>query len=179
MLFRSFSNVCFYILVGSFPCRHLTVHAHQEFIVVFGFFQTVFYEVHCLYRVHIGKILAENPHAIQRLLVLQQVIATSAGSNDIDSREDALVGQVAVELQFHITSTFELFKDHFVHFGTGIYKRRSKDGQRTTAFNVAGSTEEAFRLVQCVASTPPDNTYPKPGKQYCRHVPNVLWSQGR
>ena len=51
MLFRSFSNVCFYILVGSFPCRHLTVHAHQEFIVVFGFFQTVFYEVHCLYRV--------------------------------------------------------------------------------------------------------------------------------
>ena len=91
MLFRSFSNVCFYILVGSFPCRHLTVHAHQEFIVVFGFFQTVFYEVHCLYRVHIGKILAENPHAIQRLLVLQQVIATSAGSNDIDSREDALV----------------------------------------------------------------------------------------
>ena len=51
MLFRSFSNICFYILVGSFPCRHLTVHAHQEFIVVFGFFQTVFYEVHCLYRV--------------------------------------------------------------------------------------------------------------------------------
>ena len=36
-----------------------------------------------------------------------------------------IVALNAVELQFHITSTFELFKDHFVHFGTGIYKRRS------------------------------------------------------
>ena len=144
---------------------------------VFGFSKRFFYEVHCLYRVHIGKILAENPHAIQRLLVLQQVIATSAGSNDIDSREDALVGQVAVELQFHITSTFELFKDHFVHFGTGIYKRRSKDGQRTTAFNVAGSTEEAFRLVQCVASTPPDNTLPKPGNSIVARAKRVMESR--
>ena len=155
MLFRSFSNVCFYILVGSFPCRHLTIHAHQEFIVVFGFFQTVFYEVHCFYRVHIGKILAENPHAIQRLLVLQQVIATSAGSNDIDSREDALVGQVAVELQFHITSTFELFKDHFVHFGTGVDQCGSDDSQRTAVFDVTGSTEETFGLMQgiCIHTT--------------------------
>ena len=164
MLFRSFSNVCFYILVGSFPCRHLTVHAHQEFIVVFGFFQTVFYEVHCLYRVHIGKILAENPHAIQRLLVLQQVIATSAGSNDIDSREDALVGQVAVELQFHITSTFELFKDHFVHFGTGIYKRRSRMVSEPPPSMLRAAPKKRFGLCSALASTPPDNTLPEAGE---------------
>ena len=82
----------------SLSCKSLTVHTHQEFVVVFGLFQTVFYEVHCLYRIHVGKILAKNPHAIQRLLILQQVVAASAGSDNIDSREDTLVGEGAVEL---------------------------------------------------------------------------------
>ena len=47
--------------------------AHQEFVVVFGLLQTVFYEVHGFYRIHVGKVLAENPHAVQCLLVLQQM----------------------------------------------------------------------------------------------------------
>ena len=76
----------------------LTVHAHQEFVVVFGLLQTVFYEVHCFYRIHVGMVLAENPHGVQCLLVWERVIAASAGGNDVDSREDTLVGQVAVEL---------------------------------------------------------------------------------
>ena len=84
-------NICMQLL--------LTVHAHQEFVVVFGLLQTVFYEVHGFYRIHVGKVLAENPHAVQCLLVLQQVVAAGAGGNDVDSREDTLVGQVAVELQ--------------------------------------------------------------------------------
>ena len=77
--------------------------------------QTVFYEVHGFYRIHVGKVLAENPHAVQCLLVLQQVVAAGAGGNDVDSREDTLVGQVAVELQLHITRTLEFFEDNLVH----------------------------------------------------------------
>ena len=42
--------------------------------------QTVFYEVHGFYRIHVGKVLAENPHAVQCLLVLQQVVAAGAGA---------------------------------------------------------------------------------------------------
>ena len=51
-------------------CR-LAVHAHQEFIVVFSLFQTVFYEIHSLNRVHVGKIFAQNPHAVESCLVKQ------------------------------------------------------------------------------------------------------------
>ena len=69
-------NICMQLL--------LTVHAHQEFVVVFGLLQTVFYEVHGFYRIHVGKVLAENPHAVQCLLVLQQVVAAGAGGNDVD-----------------------------------------------------------------------------------------------
>lgn len=100
-------NICMQLL--------LTVHAHQEFVVVFGLLQTVFYEVHGFYRIHVGKVLAENPHAVQCLLVLQQVVAAGAGGNDVDSWEDTLVGQVAVELQLHITRTLEFFEDNLVH----------------------------------------------------------------
>ncbi len=43
-------NICMQLL--------LTVHAHQEFVVVFGLLQTVFYEVHGFYRIHVGKVFA-------------------------------------------------------------------------------------------------------------------------
>ena len=62
-----------------------------------------------------ARYFAENPHAVQCLLVLQQVVAAGAGGNDVDSWEDTLVGQVAVELQLHITRTLEFFEDNLVH----------------------------------------------------------------
>ena len=74
----------------------LTVHAHQKFIVVFGLLQAVFHKIHGFYRVHVGQVFTQNPHTIQSLLVLQQVVTARAGSNDVDSGEDALVGQVAI-----------------------------------------------------------------------------------
>ena len=113
-------------------------------------------------------------------LSCSKVIATSAGSNDIDSREDALVGQVAVELQFHITSTFELFKDHFVHLEPVSISAVARMVSEPPPSMLQQHQKEAFRLVQCVGvHTSGQYFYPKPGKQYCRHVPNVLWSQGR
>ena len=33
------------------------IHAHQEFVVVSCFFQTVFYEIHCFDRIHIARYL--------------------------------------------------------------------------------------------------------------------------
>ena len=76
-------NICMQLL--------LTVHAHQEFVVVFGLLQTVFYEVHGFYRIHVGKILAKNPHTVQSSLVEQQVVAAGARCHNVDSREDTFV----------------------------------------------------------------------------------------
>ena len=51
---------------------------------------------HGLHGVHVGNVLAKNPHAVEGGLILQQVVATGAGGHKVDSREDALVAQGAV-----------------------------------------------------------------------------------
>ena len=164
MLFRSFSNVCFYILVGSFPCRHLTVHAHQEFIVVFGFFQTVFYEVHCLYRVHIGKILAENPHAIQRLLVLQQVIATSAGSNDIDSGKMRLLDRLRSSCSSILPVPLNSSKITSSILEPVSISAVARMVSEPPPSMLRAAPKKRFGLCSALASTPPDNTLPEAGE---------------
>ena len=115
-------NICMQLL--------LTVHAHQEFVVVFGLLQTVFYEVHGFYRIHVGKVLAENPHAVQCLLVLQQVIAAGAGGNDVDSRGRyacwTSCGRAANSI---LPRTLEFFEDNLVHLRAGVNQGSGKDGQ--------------------------------------------------
>ena len=59
--------------------EELAVHAHQEFVVVLGLLQTVLHEIHRFQRVHVGQILAQNPHAVQCSLILQEVVAARAG----------------------------------------------------------------------------------------------------
>ena len=78
---------------------------------------------------------------------MQQVVAACATCHDVYGREDALVGQSAVELQFHVTRALELFENHFVHLGTSVGQCSGNDGQRTSTLNVARSTEEALGLV--------------------------------
>ena len=62
-------------------------------------------------------------------LVEQQVVAAGAGGNDVDSREDTLVAQVAVELQLHVTRTLEFFEDNLVHLRAGVNQGSGDDGQ--------------------------------------------------
>ena len=38
-------------------------------------------------------------------------------------------GEFPVELQFHITGSFEFFEDHFVHFRSGVDQGSSKNGE--------------------------------------------------
>ena len=70
-------NAVFFKKIAFFSLG-LRVHAHQELFVVFRFLQTVFHEIHRLYRVHVRQVLTQNPHAVKRSLVEQQVIAARA-----------------------------------------------------------------------------------------------------
>ena len=81
---------------------------------------------------------------------MQQIVATRRREHQVDGGEDTLVRERAVELDLGVTCTLELFEDHLVHLRTGIHKCCSDDGQRTAAFDVTGSTEEALRLLQGV-----------------------------
>ena len=60
------------------------------------------------------------------------------------------VGELAVELKFHVTGTLEFFKDHLIHFGSRVNQCRGNDGQRSSVFHVSGRTEKSFWLVKGV-----------------------------
>ena len=85
--------------VSRFSCiswERLVVHREEEFFVARCAFEAVFEEFHGFYRVHVGKVAAKYPHAVEGLLVEQQVVAACAGCVDVDGGEDALVGQFTV-----------------------------------------------------------------------------------
>jgi hypothetical protein len=69
---------------------------------------------------------------------------------DVDRREGALVGDLAVEDDFRIAGALELFEDHFVHAAAGIDQRGGDDGQRAAFLDVARRAEEALRPLQRV-----------------------------
>jgi len=66
---------------------------------------------------------------------------------DVERREDALVGNLAVEDQFRIAGALELFENHFVHAAAGVDQRGGDDGQRTAFFDVTRGAEEALRAL--------------------------------
>ena len=69
---------------------------------------------------------------------------------DVDRREGALVGQLAVEDDFRIAGALELLEDHFVHAAAGIDQRGGDDGQRAAFLDIARRAEEALRPLQRV-----------------------------
>ena len=67
-----------------------------------GLNQTVANSIHCFDGVHLCNILAHNPHAVQRGLILQQIIATSRRLYQVEGREHTLVREHAVKLYFGV-----------------------------------------------------------------------------
>ena len=118
-------------------------------------YQTIADGTHSLDGIHLGNEFADNPHAVQCGLILQQLVATCRRKYQVDSWEHAFVGKHTVELQFGVTCTLEFLEDYFVHLRTSVCQCGSNDGQRTAAFDVTGCTEETLGLLQgiCVDTT--------------------------
>ena len=133
-----------------FLSAYRLVHRLDKLFVALGLFELALHVGHGLKRIHVGEYLAQHPHTAQRAVVLQEVVAACARHDEVDGREDALVGQGAVELEFHVAGAFKLFKNHFVHLRTRVDEGRGNDGERTAAFDVARGTEEAFGFLQGV-----------------------------
>src|SRR5574344_1405469 len=126
------------------------VHGDEEFLVVARVFHAVFEEVHGFHGIHVGNVFAENPHAVERGLVVKQVVAAGAGGYAVDRREYAFIAEGAVQLEFHVAGAFEFFEDDFVHFAAGVGEGCGDDCERSTAFDVSGCAEEAFGLLEGV-----------------------------
>lgn len=55
----------------------LFVHGDEEFFVGARHLHSLFHEFHSFEGVHVGKIIAENPHSVKHFLTLEKIIAAS------------------------------------------------------------------------------------------------------
>src|SRR5204863_9683739 len=63
---------------------------------------------------------------------------------------DALVDQLALEVNFHVASAFELFENYVVHAAAGVDQGRRDDGERSAFFDVARGAEETLGALEGV-----------------------------
>ena len=147
---HSLSCTRFWLIVCYFCDCLLAVHCEQQFFVRLGAEHSVFDKFHRFNRRIVSNVITQNPHAVDCFLAKEQVVATCARCHNVDSREDAFVRQLAVELKFHIACAFKLFENHLIHLGAGFGKSRCDDGERATVLDVTCCSEEAFGLLQSV-----------------------------
>src|SRR3546814_8271277 len=76
-----------------------------------------------LFRSHRHQDAAQHPHLGEGALVDQQLLLAGTGLADVDRREGALVGQLAVEHDFRVTGALELLEDDLVHAAAGFDER--------------------------------------------------------
>src|SRR5688572_26272337 len=98
--------------------RMLPIHRLEKLLIGLGAMQLVHQKLHGFHRPKRTQHLAQYPHLIETILIHQQFFFSRPGLADIDSREEPLVGQTAIEMNFHVTGPFELFKDHIIHPAT-------------------------------------------------------------
>ena len=147
-------------------CGALLVHSEQQFFVAAGFFHLVLDEFHSFHRGAVAQEIAQHPHAGIQFGADEQIVATCARSHNVDSREDALVRQLAVELKFHIARAFEFLENHFIHLATGFDECSGNDGEAAATLNVASSAEESFWFLQRIG------IYTKQADWCCRRDPD-------
>ena len=80
----------------------------------------------------------------------EQVLATGAGGQDVDRGERTPRRDLAVEPQHAVGRAGELLEDDLVGRRAGVHKRGGDDGQGPPLFDITGSAEKAFGLVQCI-----------------------------
>ena len=62
-------------------------------------------------------ILRRITSSAARPVLVSSSSFAGAGAGDVDGRVDALLGNLAREVQFHVAGTLELFVDDFIHLG--------------------------------------------------------------
>src|SRR5271167_1483605 len=106
-----------------------SIHRVEEFGVALRFLELVDQELEAVDGAHRGQNAAQYPHLRQDTAIDEQFLLASAGFGDVDRREGALVGDLAVENDLRIAGALELFEDHLVHARAGVDQRGCDDRQ--------------------------------------------------
>src|SRR6185436_3826499 len=78
------------------------VHRIQEFFVVLGALELVGQELHDLDGREVLQVAAQDPHAAQVVGSHQELFLARARLEDVDGGPDALLGDAAIQDQFHV-----------------------------------------------------------------------------
>ena len=105
------------------PCGNSACYVFielEELGVALRIAQLVEQEVDGIHRAHRVQNPPQNVHFLEDRRIGEELLLARAGPRDVDRRECALVGNLAVKDQFRVAGALELFEDHFIHSATGI-----------------------------------------------------------
>src|SRR3569832_1885346 len=103
----------------SSPITSAAPHRIEELVVVIRRTDLVEQEFHRLHVVHRVQQLPEHPHLLQDVMRHQELLAAGAGAVDVDRRILALLGHLAVEVDFQVAGALEFLVDHVVLAAAG------------------------------------------------------------
>ena len=93
----------------------VTGHVFQELFVGLRRLKLVDQEFHRIDDVHRRKDFTQNPKAIEVDFVDQEIFFSRARLVDVHTRENTFLHELTIKVNFRVTSTFEFFKDDFIH----------------------------------------------------------------
>src|SRR5205085_3932445 len=102
----------------------LALHRGQEFGVRLGLAEAFEDDFHLLDGRERVQDAAHDPDAREVFFADQEFLFARAGALDVNRGEEAFINEPAVEMDFAVARTFELFKDHVVHARAGVNQCR-------------------------------------------------------
>src|SRR5664280_857513 len=120
----------------------------QEVDVVLALDQSVEQKLEAFVGADRGEHPPHRPDHLEDRLLQEQLLATGAGALDVDSREDALLGELAVQDELAVAGALELLVDDIVHAGAGVDEARTDDRERAALFDVSRGAEEALGRIE-------------------------------
>src|ERR1035437_1136552 len=122
-------------------------HRAEKLRVVLRLVEPLDEELHRLHRRERVEDLAEDPHAVQLLLLEEQLFLARARAVEVDGRENAAVDELPVEVDLHVAGPLELLEDHVIHPRARVDEGRREERERVEQDDdVALVLDEALRL---------------------------------
>ena len=95
-----------------------------------------------------GEAAAEHVDFVELEALQKEFLAPGAGFEDVGGGVVHLLGDLAIEHEFHVAGAFEFLEDEIVHAATGLDESGGEDGEGTGFTGVACGGEEAARDFQ-------------------------------
>jgi hypothetical protein len=126
----------------------LLIHGIEKITITLGGMHLLEKKLHAFPRIHGLKDFSQKPDSIQVVGIEKELFLARSRPLNVDRGEDPPVNEASIEMDFHVTCSFELLENHFVHSAACVDERRGNDGQASTFLDVARGTEEPFGALQ-------------------------------